>query len=401
MTEKRYNDFDLEIRSLLQDAEEEVPPQAWEAISARVQHRRRNGAWIRWAAAAAAAIAAVMVLSRPSSVPSSAQSEMLADNVIATVPESPAEEGGTVEDSTAPEKKPVTVHSVKRNVEKKVEVTATEQAIEETEKEMGNAVEDKNEAEGMTSSDQAGTAPLGNTVEKKKSTTSPDPFALMAYEDAHKDSRRFEFDVKGIVGTNDNTASVAGGRRMTSNGVRTSKAYATIIEDGESVYGVPVTVGAGVKMHFAPKWAVSAGLDYTLMWRTFKGSFTSTDSRQFYSDNIKHSVRYVGLPVNLYHDIVSADVVNMYAFAGGTMEKGLEDKYVIPGPSGTQTWKQDIPGFQWSAAAGLGVQFKLWNHMGLYADPGLRYYFDCNQPKSIRTQQPLMFSLELGLRFDL
>ena len=62
MTEKRYNDFDLEIRSLLQDAEEEVPPQAWEAISARVQHRRRNGAWIRWAAAAAAAIAAVMVL---------------------------------------------------------------------------------------------------------------------------------------------------------------------------------------------------------------------------------------------------------------------------------------------------------------------------------------------------
>lgn len=401
MTEKRYNDFDLEIRSLLQDAEEEVPPQAWEAISARVQHRRRDGAWIRWAAAAAAAIAAVMVLSRPSSAPSSAQSGMLADNVTVTVQESPVEKGETVAESIAPEKRAVPVHSVKRIVEKKVEATATEHALEEAVKEMGNAVEDNKETEGGVSSDTVETAPRGNTVEKKKSTNAPDPFALMAYEDAHKCSRRFELDVKGIVGTNDNTSAAAGGRRMTSNGIRTSKAYATIIEDGESVYGVPVTIGAGVKMHFAPKWAVSAGLDYTLMWRTFKGSFTSTDSRQFYSDNIKHSVRYIGLPVNLYYDIISADFVNMYAFAGGTLEKGLEDKYVIPGPSGTQTWKQDIPGFQWSAAVGLGVQFKLWNHMGLYADPGLRYYFDCNQPKSIRTQQPLMFSLELGLRFDL
>ena len=36
-----------------------------------------------------------------------------------------------------------------------------------------------------------------------------------------------------------------------------------------------------------------------------------------------------------------------------------------------------------------------------YVDPSLRWYIPGNQPKSIRTQQPLMMNFEVGLRFDL
>jgi hypothetical protein len=43
----------------------------------------------------------------------------------------------------------------------------------------------------------------------------------------------------------------------------------------------------------------------------------------------------------------------------------------------------------------------LGGHVGLYADPSLRYYFDNGQPKSIRTSQPLMLGLDLGLRIKL
>ena len=53
---------------------------------------------------------------------------------------------------------------------------------------------------------------------------------------------------------------------------------------------------------------------------------------------------------------------------------------------------------QLSANVGVGVEFMLGRHLGLYIDPSLRYYFNCDQPKSIRTVQPLMLGFELGLR---
>ena len=37
----------------------------------------------------------------------------------------------------------------------------------------------------------------------------------------------------------------------------------------------------------------------------------------------------------------------------------------------------------------------------MYIDPSLRYYFNCNQPKSIRTVQPLTLGFEMGLRVKL
>ena len=63
------------------------------------------------------------------------------------------------------------------------------------------------------------------------------------------------------------------------------------------------------------------------------------------------------------------------------------------------TYNEKVDDLQWSADIGIGVEFKPWKHLGIYIDPSLRYYFDCNQPRSIRTAQPLTFDLEIGLRF--
>ena len=54
-----------------------------------------------------------------------------------------------------------------------------------------------------------------------------------------------------------------------------------------------------------------------------------------------------------------------------------------------------------SAGIGIGVEFMLGKHTGLYIDPSLRYYFNNSQPKSIRTVQPLMLGFEMGMRFRL
>ena len=81
------------------------------------------------------------------------------------------------------------------------------------------------------------------------------------------------------------------------------------------------------------------------------------------------------------------------------MEKCLSDKYQLLGKEITHTEK--VKGVQISANLGIGVEFLLGNHLGLYIDPSLRYYFDNGQPSSIRTAQPLMLGFEMGLRVKL
>ena len=53
-----------------------------------------------------------------------------------------------------------------------------------------------------------------------------------------------------------------------------------------------------------------------------------------------------------------------------------------------------------SVGAGLGVEFRLGRTLGLYLDPGVNYYFPGNQPRSIRTDKPLMLNFDAGLRFN-
>ncbi len=50
---------------------------------------------------------------------------------------------------------------------------------------------------------------------------------------------------------------------------------------------------------------------------------------------------------------------------------------------------------------GLGAEFQVNRGAGIYFDPSIAYYFDNNQPLSIRSSQPLQFKFELGFRFHL
>jgi len=81
------------------------------------------------------------------------------------------------------------------------------------------------------------------------------------------------------------------------------------------------------------------------------------------------------------------------------VEKCVSDRYEILSTSVIP--KNNPSGVQLSANAGIGVEFMLGKHLGLYLDPSLRYYFNCNQPKSIRTVQPLTLGFEMGLRVNL
>ena len=64
MQNDKYTDFDLELKGLLRDAEEEVPSRIWDAVSSELDRRdRRKVVALRWRRAAAWTAAAAAVLS--------------------------------------------------------------------------------------------------------------------------------------------------------------------------------------------------------------------------------------------------------------------------------------------------------------------------------------------------
>ena len=103
--------------------------------------------------------------------------------------------------------------------------------------------------------------------------------------------------------------------------------------------------------------------------------------------------------MNVFYDIVSNRTIDFYAYAGGTAEMCVADRYEILSTSSMQ--KGNPKGVQLSANLGIGVEFHIGRHLGLYIDPSVRYYFNNGLPKNIRTVQPFMPGFEVGARFRL
>lgn len=266
-------------------------------------------------------------------------------------------------------------------------------------------------AANRPSSNEAEAAPADNgaaTAEGKKATESveaSDNAAVWARIEQEEQSHRREgvrlrnMYAQGSVGGNDSNLSY-GGNGISRLAPGAGSVDAGVSEAGQSTYGVPFTVGLGVRLGLGSKLSVGTGLDYSLLTRTFQGSYTGS-AASAYEGQISHSVSYLGVPVNIYYDLFRTrdDLINIYVWGGGEAELCLSNSYRLMNSAFTAVTDK-AGGFQYSAAAGLGMEFRLSEVLGLYADPSVRYYFHGEQPKSIRTDKPFMFNFNAGLRFN-
>ena len=83
-----------------------------------------------------------------------------------------------------------------------------------------------------------------------------------------------------------------------------------------------------------------------------------------------------------------------------TIEKGVagRDVVLMDGKEISST-DIEIKGIQPAVDLSLGAMFSIDN-IGLYVEPGLEYYFEtASQPASYRTENPVGFSLKVGLKY--
>lgn len=208
--------------------------------------------------------------------------------------------------------------------------------------------------------------------------------------------------LSGITGTN--SVQSSGLSPLKRPSMSTSRPKTGVEQKStESTYGLPVSFGAGVKIGLSDRWSLGVGANYTILTRKFFGTYTLVNKEgnieESVSTDIRNAQHYVGIPVNAFYSIVDNEYMTFYTYGGFTLERCLSDKYDILNTE--YIYKGSVKGVQASANIGLGVEFMLGRHLGLYMDPSLRYYFDCGQPKSIRTAQPLMLGIEMGFRVNL
>lgn len=393
MIENKDNikDFDLMMKSILDEGREEVPAHIWEGVSEGLDKAARRKTVVLWWKRAAVSVAAAAALTlgvifnmdkdTDSFVPQAVDKDMIA--VVKPVQE-PAVEAA---DEGIPSDEAEVVRKMQKVLIAKAEVPET--VADDVPSDASEAME--------TVSDMIETAMKEPSEEKPEERVYfPEDWG----EEEEKPARRVSFELSGLAGTN-NTQSqnrIGPMKRPTTSPAPKETGIEETSTKGS--YNIPVSFGAGVKIGLNQRWSIGTGVRYTRLSRQFYGKYTKVGADGSLANPISSDIhnlqQYIGIPVNAYCNIVSNDMINLYAYAGGTAEKCISDKYSVLGTDIVH--KEKIDGLQLSANAGIGVEFLLGKHVGVYIDPSLRYYFDNGQPKSIRTVQPLMLGFEMGIR---
>ena len=396
MQKNEMTDFDLRMKAMLEDAREEVPAGVWDAVEARIAAPKRVIlTWRRAAAgfAAAAAIAAAFLV--PSHLDSVKTGTITADNktedmVIAN--DGIADIGEQIQEGSllfADIPAAVGKKAVSAGAAIPSEVSAPE--VLETAAE--NV--DETPSESKPAQKQDGKKSGNDTWEDPFEGLEDEPVSMSTAE-------RFSFSVQGNLADNDKTNN--------PNSINRAPGSNAIVKTGvtdksQSTYGVPVSFGIGAKYRLNDRIALGTGLNYSLLSRSFTGQYNEVDGMGLVTKSINteiyNEIHYIGIPLNLYYDVLQSGNIDFYVYGGGSVEKGLANNYHIKCEPASFWYKERVPGLQWSVAAGLGLEFNLYKHLSLYLDPSVRYYFDCGQPTSVRTSRPYMFNFDIGLRFDL
>ena len=397
----KENEFDISVRNLRAGAEESVSPDVWKGVEAgldRAARRRVVPVWL-WrgvAAAAVAAAAAAFVLLRPA--------QNLSNQPTIQQPVAQATDA-TLPAATQPEEADVTpiqqqAVRLQGRVAQVLEVPVAPEASEEL------PVTVEAPAEPATRRPDAIVAPDA----RPQDSFAADDEALrqLAFEE-HRTHEKgsFSMNVLGNIQSNTRPEGPANKvRRSPGLFVMPAPTKTGISREGtEFSFGLPVSAGIGLRYDFNPRWGIGTGVVYTNLSRSFLGDYQEVANgaftKQLFDTDITNQQHYIGIPVSVFFNIVNTGNWNFHARIDGMGEKLLDNHFLIHDGEGDIHLHEKATGLQFSAGVGVGVEFKFSPYLGIYFDPTLRYYFDGNQPRSIRTIQPLRMDFEAGLRFNL
>lgn len=156
-------------------------------------------------------------------------------------------------------------------------------------------------------------------------------------------------------------------------------------------HNMPVSFGATVSYAINDRLALTSGLVYTLATSSFEHGTSSNASKD------EQTLHYVGIPLTASYTIWGNSWLKTYVNAGGQADFNVSAKVETEG----HTTDIDKDRAQLSVGAAAGVQLNVIKQMGVYVEPGVRYYFDNgSNVQTVFKEHPCNFSLQMGLRWN-
>lgn len=408
------NEFDKLLRDRLEGVS--LPaPDVWEGISAGLTRRHRRVILRRFAtgavAAAAGLAAALLVFRGPQPGRQAEAPVRFAHAVQPAAPQEPSaapvrDIAPIAEQIAAFTKNQVTAQATVRKAAESAAATAPADAVSPVTDSPADATkpaEAVSPAETTTPAEVTSPAEAQPVVTPGKPADTKEPGQLTQndlpadfWREDTPDSRTHTSQISILsnlttVASDDDLIYKAAPMHSSS---QTGNRAASAVEpvSGSPKFFSPLSLGLQLTLPLTDRFSVSSGLTYTYLVSQYD---MLVDKVRY--DGAYNQLHYLGIPVSFSWHFVQTPSFGFYASAGGAVEKCIAQRYVFA----SNTLREKVGGLQWSARAGLGVEYWFVPRIGLYFDPSLVYYFDNSQPLSIRTQQPLQARFEVGLRFKL
>ena len=155
----------------------------------------------------------------------------------------------------------------------------------------------------------------------------------------------------------------------------------------------PVSVGLQVAFGIAPRLSLSTGMVYT---RTSSDFYPYAPGSSY---NVYQVLHYVGIPVGLNYEFWQSGGFHAYVMAGAEADYNVKNDTEEEGVKKENAKRDRV---QFSGKASLGAQYDITPKVGLYIEPGAKYYFDNgSHVENTFKDKKLNFNLQFGLRFNL
>lgn len=155
-------------------------------------------------------------------------------------------------------------------------------------------------------------------------------------------------------------------------------------------HDMPISIGFTASYSVTPRIALASGLVYTLATSSFQHGASMPKETQ--------TLHYVGIPLNLSYTVWGNSWLRTYIMAGAQADMNVKATLKADGHKSNI----DNDRAQFSITGGAGVQLNVAQQLGVYVEPGVRYYFDNGSAvQTIFKEHPTNFSLQVGLRWNI
>lgn len=418
----KHNDWTEQLRQRLNDAEVPAPENLWDSISqqleaqgqqqdaedAQVAKKPHRVALLPWAAAASVVLIAGVGMwwQLRSNTPNIAMLEPAPHPITLT------DNKAVVADASAANTKASAVNTKASVANSHISTTSSNAMLAYKDNALVPTASNKEEVMALTMAEQevqsepiaevstTTSTPTATATQKNQRTTQTQA-AHTAYHLPHTQHQASNTRWQVGVGTAGNM------NRYKSSGpiyVNSLSAVNTEYADNEMFrvspyeqdtkdvthHDMPISIGFTASYSVTPRIALASGLVYTLATSSFQHGASMPKGTQ--------TLHYVGIPLNLSYTVWGNNWLRTYIMAGAQADMNVKATLKADGHKSNI----DNDRAQFSVTGGAGVQLNVAQQLGVYVEPGVRYYFDNGSAvQTIFKEHPTNFSLQVGLRWNI